>query len=209
VTRALCSLILFSFLCNILPQSAFPASSTATATARASGSSEPNEDSLPIPETPSAPPTLFRRIPSEAFRCQRAFTYDGKTYGCDSNIRADGEGLRPFFKDIPEANIELNNYQRRKIALQNTAYFGTLGIAMVIAGFLWPNNINPNTGAVSQPLIRSLLIWGGAGVFAGSLAYGFTANRTNEDNLVEALKTHNDAKPDHPIIFQFSTGINL
>lgn len=192
--RAVTSLILLCFICANLPTPSLAASSdSSTATS-------PNEDKLPIPATPSAPPTLFRRTPPETFRCQRSFTYDGKTYGCDSNVRADGEGLRPFFKDVPEANIELNNYQRRKMALQNTAYVGSLGLVLLITGFLWSTNSGNG---------RSLMIWGGAGIFAGSLAYGYSANRSNEDNLVDALKTHNNKQPDKPIIFQFSTGINL
>lgn len=202
--RACTFLILQSFLCANLP---LPALAEAL---QSNSGQAPNEDSLPIPKTPTAPPTLFRRTPPETFRCQRSFNYDGKTYGCDSNVRSDGEGLRPLIKDIPEANIELNNYQRRKLTLENTAYMGSLGILLLIAGFVWPTGSNlDSSGNVSPPAVRSLMIWGGAGIFAGSLFYGYTANRSNENKLAEAVQIHNEKKPDKPILIQFSTGLNL
>lgn len=155
-----------------------------------------NTNASSIPNTPSAPPSLFKRPAPESFRCQRFYTYDGKVIGCDSNVRADGEGLRPLLKDVPAANAQLNIYQQNRAALQNTAYFGTLGLVALIAGAV----AGRGTG-------KQVMLLTGGSVMAGSFLYGFTSLRANEKHLDEAVRLHNLAKPDRPIELQFSTGI--
>jgi hypothetical protein len=152
----------------------------------------------PIPQNPSAPPTLFQKSAPESFRCQRTFVYQGKIIGCDSNVRPDGEGLRPYLADVPAANAELNSYQRNRANLRNTAYFGTLGLAILIAG-----------GLAGKGTGKELMLLGGGAIFGGSLLYGFTSARANENHLDEAVRLHNLAKPDKPIELQFSTGIGF
>ncbi len=151
-----------------------------------------------VPNTPSAPPSLFKRAAPESFRCQRFYSYDGKLIGCDSNVRPDGEGLRPYLSDVPAANTELNIYQRNRATLRNTAYFGTLGLVVAIAGAV------VGGGAGKQVMILS-----GGSILAGSFLYGFTSMRANESHLNEAVRLHNLAKPDKPIELQFSTGIGF
>jgi hypothetical protein len=154
--------------------------------------------SLSAPTTPSAPPALFQKPAPESFRCERFFTYEGKTYGCDSVVRPDGEGLRPFLQDVPAANAKLNAYQETRHNLRNTAYVGSLGLAVLIAGLV------AGTGNGKKAMII-----GGTSIFGGSLVYGFAAAKANETNLGEAVRLHNLAKPDKPIELQFSTGIGF
>ncbi len=151
-----------------------------------------------VPNTPSAPPSLFKRSAPESFRCQRLFAYEGKVVGCDSNVRPDGEGLRPYLSDIPAANAELNIYQRNRATLRNTAYFGSLGLALLIAGAV----AGGGTG-------KQIMLLSGGSLMAGSFLYGFTSARANENHLNEAVRLHNLAKPDKPIELQFSTGIGF
>jgi hypothetical protein len=151
-----------------------------------------------IPKTPSAPPALFQRPAPESFRCQRNFVYDGKVIGCDSNVRPDGEGLRPYLRDVPLANAQLNEYQRNRAGLRNTAYFGSLGLAVLIGGLV----AGGGTG-------KQLMVLSGSTIVAGSFLYGFTTARSNENHLNEAIRLHNLAKPDKPIELQFSTGIGF
>lgn len=151
-----------------------------------------------VPNTPSAPPSLFKRAAPESFRCERLYSYDGKLIGCDSNVRPDGEGIRPLLSDVPAANTELNIYQRNRASLRNTAYFGTLGLAILIAGAV------AGGGSGKQVMLLS-----GGSIMAGSFLYGFTSLRANESHLNEAVRLHNLAKPDKPIELQFSTGIGF
>jgi hypothetical protein len=147
---------------------------------------------------PSAPPSLFKKSAPESFRCQRMFVYDGKVYGCDSNVRPDGEGIRPLLSDVPAANAELNIYQTNRATLRNTAYVGSLGLALMIsAAFLGKGHG------------KQALLLGGGSITAGSFIYGFTSARANERHLDEAVRLHNLAKPDKPIELQFSTGIGF
>jgi hypothetical protein len=155
-------------------------------------------DPAAVPDTPNAPPSLFKGSAPESFRCQRTFVYNGKIIGCDSNVRPDGEGLRPYLADVPAANAELNTYQRNRASLRNTAYFGSLGLAVLLAGAV----AGGGTG-------KQLLLLGGGSIMAGSFLYGFTTLRTNENHLNEAVRLHNLAKPDKPIELQFSTGIGF
>src|SRR5690348_8101983 len=75
-----------------------------------------------IPRMPSAPPVLSKKLPVEEFSCTRMVRYRGQTINCDSNLRWDGENLRPIFEDNPAAINELNAYQSNRRSLNNLAY---------------------------------------------------------------------------------------
>lgn len=157
------------------------------------------ETAGPVKAKPSAPPALFNKQAPETFRCQRLFIYEGKSYGCDSNFRADGEGLRQFITPVPEAVTTLDQYQKNRILLENTAYAGTAGLVLLIAGIVG-----------GQGLGKQLMFFGGTGILAGSLIYGLTAMRTNETVLGHAVDTYNQKQPyDKQIQLQFSTGLGL
>lgn len=151
-----------------------------------------------IPDQPSAPPSLFKKVPPETFHCERFFIYEGKTYGCDSDVRPDGEGLRAILQDTPAAASALNAYQKGRSSLQNTAYIGSLGILVLIAGAVGGGG----TG-------KQIMLLSGTAIFGGAFLYGFTSLKANEANLNRAVELHNQAVPDKPIQLQFSTGITF
>src|SRR4051812_29991991 len=85
-----------------------------------------------IPKRPTAPPKLGRDVPTQSFRCQRAYVYRGHEFNCDSNVHQDAEHLRPIVKDVPEALNELNLYQKNKRSIRVLAYVGTIGLLVII-----------------------------------------------------------------------------
>jgi hypothetical protein len=161
----------------------------------------PSEEMLqetPIPQTPSAPPQLFERTPPDTFRCQRFFVYEGKTVGCDSNLKADGDRLRPILRSVPAAIAQLDQYQRSQRVLRTTAYTGSSGLLFLLAGLF-----------AGQGGGKNALFLGGAALFFGSLGYGLISLRTNEAKLGDAVETYNHARPEDPVELQFKTRIGF
>lgn len=158
-----------------------------------------------IPLKPSAPPALYEKAAPEEFRCERFYTYKGKTLGCDSNVRNDADRLRPIISVTPAAIDELNTYQKNKIRLQNAAYFATAGLLLVIGGLSWPlpagTVTNPNPG---PPLPKTLLTGGGVGLFGGSIFFALGGLRANEAHLENAVVLYNRDHPATPIKLDFS-----
>ena len=150
----------------------------------------------PIPHQPSAPPQLFERTAPDTFRCQRFFVYQGKTLGCDSSLHADAEKLRPILSSVPEALSDLNNYQRTQRWLASTAYVGSAGLVLLLAGLFGGGGNG-----------KKIMYLGGGSIFLGSIAFGLTEMRINEGKLGDAVNTYNRAKPNDPILLQFNTGI--
>jgi hypothetical protein len=150
----------------------------------------------PIPHLPSAPPQLFERTPPDTFRCQRFYLYQGKKLGCDSNLGADAERLRPILSLVPESLADLDDYQHTQRMLTTTAYIGSVGLVVLLAGLLGGGG----TG-------KKIMYLGGGGLFLGSIAYGLAALRTNESKLGDAIEEFNRARPNDPIQLQFNTGI--
>jgi hypothetical protein len=186
---------------------AFAASlaNASVAQAAPSGTAAPAD----IPQAPSAPPVLVQKIPLDPFRCQRKFVYQGKAYDCDTQVRRDGENLRPILKDVPEAVAELDTYQRGRRNLRYTAYTATLGLATALVGYI--SNVATNEGRfrngdLSLPF-GSYLMLGGVLATSGSFVYGFSVYRTNESHLTEAVSLFNQARPNTPIALEFKTGI--
>ncbi|MCM2279637.1 MAG: hypothetical protein NDJ89_16305 [Oligoflexia bacterium] len=165
----------------------------------------------PIPTRPSAPPALTVKGPSDAFQCQRYFTYKGQTIGCDSNIRLDGEKLRPIIKDIPEAVAELDLYQQNRLKIRTAAYTGTFGLGFFLIGLLLSGNHKAPDGKLDDTgrTLLNLALIGGGGITGGSFLYALSFIRTNEAHLANAVTLHNQARPDSPIELQFSTGISF
>ena len=65
-----------------------------------------NEEA-PLPP-PSAPPKMMSPRQIEGFNCDRYFLHKGRTYTCDSDVRHDGEILRPILDEVPAAVAEHN-----------------------------------------------------------------------------------------------------
>lgn len=163
-----------------------------------------------IPKKPTAPPTLITRIPTDSFRCQRFFKYKGQKIACDSNIRSDGENLRPFLENIPQALAELELYQKNRAELGKAAYVGSLGLFVAIAGSLlslqYRQDGNPTNTSIS---IRNISMIGGAGIMIGSFISTISFIKTNETHIGNAVNFYNQAHPESPIELQFNTGIQF
>lgn len=164
-----------------------------------------NEDSE-IPTQPSAPPPLFQQPAPDFYRCQRLFTYKGKTLGCDSNIRLDGDKLRPILKDTPNAIDELDLYQKNRLFLRNAAYIGTFGLGIIALGLLYTTQTS-NESVANAVRNASFLI--GGGLIGGGVLFSISATRTNEVHLNKAVKFYNEAHPDTPIELQFNTAFHF
>lgn len=164
--------------------------------------------SPPIPSTPSAPPPLAPPPPSDSFRCQRFFVYKGETISCDSNIRLDGEKLRPIIKDVPAAVAELDQYQKNRLSVRNAAYLGTFGFVVALAGYFISNGMKQNGELTGDAIaVRNTMVLGGGAVAVGSFLYALSFIKTNERHLDNAVNEYNRARPDAPIQLQFSADI--
>ena len=141
-----------------------------------------------LPTKTTAPPALFEKKPPEQFRCQRLLTYNGRVLGCDSNVRADGEKLRPILHSVPDAETELDRYQKNQAELQNVAYFSTAGLLILLYGT-----------AGGAGLGKEIMLLGGGSLFAGSILFGVGASQANEAHLENAISLYNQAHPEMPI----------
>jgi hypothetical protein len=161
------------------------------------------------PQSPSAPPSLTQKAPTDPFRCQRQFVYQGRTLDCDSQVRRDAEKLRPILKDVPAAVSELDAYQQGRRALRYTAYTASIGLAVAIVAsfFAKPFRNPPEEGFTLKP--ASYLVIGGALATVGSFVFGFSLYQSNESHLNEAVNQFNIARPDTPIALEFKTGISF
>ena len=158
-----------------------------------------------IPSRPTAPPTLGAKMPENLFSCQRSFVYRGKTLPCDSNLSYDGENLRPILSAVPESIPPLDQYQRNRQKVRTLAYTGSLGLAMALVGHF----VSKGYEGDKRILIRNLSVLSGFALTAGSFIYGFTLLNTNEANLREAVRVHNNARPQDPIELQLTTGLTF
>jgi hypothetical protein len=163
-----------------------------------------------IPKKPSAPPSLSTRKPTDSFRCQRFYVYQGKRIACDSNIKLDGENLRPLMEDVPQAIAELNLYQTNRLKARSAAYWGTVGLLVMIGGSLlslrYRDQGNPTD---TSNTIRTISLFGGGGIMIGSFISALSFIKTNETHIGNAVNFYNQAHPEAPIQLQFNTAISF
>lgn len=160
-----------------------------------------------IPKKPSAPVPLYQISPGNVPHCERYYLYQGKKMECDSNLGNDGEHLRPYMKDVPQALAELDTYQDNLKKLKMAAYLGSAGMLIMVAGILISHPpIDDTSGALKT---GGWVMLGGFGLAANSLIYGFSLMKTNEAHLGNAVNYYNSAHPDRPIELQFSARVNF
>jgi hypothetical protein len=165
----------------------------------------PIQTMLPGPTqtiTPGVPPPIQQPPPAEGrelFRCHRDFIYQGKTHECDSLVKQDAEGLRPYVSDTPQAINELNDYQATRRQARAIAYAGSIGLLAALAGVIIARTASSSsTGA-------NIGLWG-LGLAGESLIYGLALQQVNEMHVSHAVEMHNEAHPETPIELKFSTG---
>lgn len=154
---------------------------------------------------PPPPPPPQLAPPQNAFRamgCRREFSLSGKVYRIDSYHNQDGEGLRPFVKDVPTANRLLNDYQSNRNALTTSAYLGTIGIVAALLGPLLVNQLVGNEGTALQ--VGRILRIAGFGLTLGAAAYSIGILRGNESKIDEIVREYNLARPTQPIQLLFT-----
>jgi hypothetical protein len=159
-----------------------------------------------IPKKPSAPPPLEARKPvTTSYNCERQYLYKGKLLGCDSYLAQDGEKLRTIFTGTPAAIAELDSYQQGRRNVQFLYYTGSVGLAIVLVGFLFGKSI----GGGNPIVTRNLIAGTGLIVMGGSAIYGRYLLNNNEVHLGNAVNLFNQSHPDNPVELRFSTGVNF
>jgi len=138
--------------------------------------------------------------------CDREFKPEPrlKPQSIDSFHRRDAEKLRQYVSDIPEARSELDLYQRNRRKVQKAAYVGTAGAMILLTGLI----LSAQTESPSRKNnYRAIGIFGGGGLIAGSMVWGLSLLRSNEEHLINAVNIHNEKNPNKPIELQFTTGL--
>lgn len=120
--------------------------------------------------------------------CVRTYIYKNKTYPADSSRKADGEGLRNLLKSNPDAEIFLNKYQSNIKRLRWPAYFGGIGVASMIGGLVYSEQLQTQLGRRDT---RLAMIGGGGLLILASYAYGQFARSSNEKTLEKAINLYN------------------
>ena len=159
-----------------------------------------------IPKAPTVPTPIERPAPRIYNACQRKFVHEGEAKPCDSPSQVDGEKLRPLLQDVPQAALELDEYQINRRALNRTAYFSTIGLTLALIGNFLNRGSNNSEGGTST---GTYLVFSGMTLAGLSVAYGWTASRANDRHLYRAVEYYNQAKPEHPIELKFSSDFNL
>jgi hypothetical protein len=163
-------------------------------------------DDFQIPEQPTAPPALAKRVPPKRFTCQRQFLYQGKLLELDSNLYTDAEHLRPIVNDVPPALASLNRYQQGRRNVRILAYTGSLGLLMLVGSYLLSRQQDSKT---TGRKIRQIGMGSGLLIASGSLVWGLSVMATNEHHLQDSVNRYNEARPNDLIELQFSTGFRF
>lgn len=130
--------------------------------------------------------------------CDRTFQVEGKTYALDSPSEKDAEGLRPFFQDVPTALDRLHAYQNTRSQVQNAAYVGAAGIAILLLGTFASRYIDSD----ARNTVRAVSVWGGGLLAISSLAYGVSTLQGNERKLDQGVSIYNTYRPEKQIYLQ-------
>lgn len=157
---------------------------------------------------PVAPKPIPQSAPVNAFHCQRFFVYRGKALPCDSLLAQDGEGLRQVVQGVPAAVEELDIYEANRSRQRLLAYLGTAGALVGIFGFFLSRK-HQYADESLDPTGKALRTAGiiGLGTFGLSLGIGLSTLSSNEKHIDNAIRFHNEARPNDPIQLQFSVAL--
>lgn len=152
------------------------------------------------------PPSIqARKLPETPFRCDRLIRYRGRTLPCDSALRRDGDSLRTIFERTPEALDELDRYQSGRNSIRYSAYVGTAGLLIALTGSLVANAFIEERRTTARQDTAKVLRFSGIGLTVGSVVFGLSALRNNEEHLQSAIIKYNASQPDKPIEVLFKS----
>ena len=141
--------------------------------------------------------------------CDRFFKMGSKILHLDSGRKNDGEGLRPYLKENPDAIDLLNDYQKLSRKTRWLAFTGTLGIGTIIASTIVSSHLGDTV--VKQRNARWAFLSGGILLTGGSYAWGQWLIRSNESKLNQAVDLYNQKAPEDKKIqlgFEYDPSIN-
>lgn len=161
-----------------------------------------------IPHNTTQPGSLGANGSPEVIRCERQFLWKGRTYECDSYFRRDGEGLRHIISDVPDAVALLNSYQRVRRNIRIAAYTATGGLAVGGLAFLGSRFLFP-VGDSNAQAFRNYGLGAGLIIVLASFLTATALQQGNERKLDEIVETYNQARPESPMILQFTTDFQL
>lgn len=173
-----------------------------------SGAAVIRAEEADIPRDTTQPGALGVHGSPEVIRCERQFLWKGHTYECDSYFRRDGEGLRNIVQDVPDALALLNSYQRVRRNVRIAAYTATGGLAIGGLAFLGSRVLFAPSDVNAQGF-RNIGIGAGLIVIAASFLTATILQQGNERKLDRIVETYNQARPDSPMILQFTTDFQL
>ncbi len=119
--------------------------------------------------------------------CVRSYTYRNRSFSIDSSRKLDGEGLRKVFKQVPQSESLLNDYQSNKKISNIPAYTGTIGFLSAAIGEIYASSLT----YPGKRDTRYVTILGGLGLLFGSYIFGKLLIKKNENTLGEAVNTYN------------------
>jgi hypothetical protein len=158
------------------------------------------------PKAPMAPPSSqAKKIPDTPFRCDRLIKYRGKTLPCDSALRRDGESLRAIFENSPGALEELDRYQDGRNSVRYAAFTGTTGVMIALTGGWIANAFIGEDRPTARQDTARVLRYTGFGLALGTVVFGLSHLRSNEEHLQSAIIKYNASQPDKPIEILFKT----
>lgn len=158
----------------------------------------------PRPSAPAISPSV-KKIPDNPFRCDRLIKHRGKTLPCDSALRRDGESLRAIMEKTPSAIDELEKYQAGRNSIKFAAYTGTAGLLILAASGLIADLVVDSGNSGKRDDVAKILRFSGGGIALGSVVFGISHLRSNEDHLQQSILNYNAAHPDRPIEILFKT----
>jgi len=123
-------------------------------------------------------------------------------------LKRDGENLRSILQETPEALEKLDLYQKNRRKVRFAAYTGTAGLVIAFTNGLIAKLFVPKERRSDRHRVEdteTAVRWTGIGISVGSLIYGVSYLKSNEQNLNEAIVRFNTAHPDRPIEVLFKT----
>ncbi len=108
-------------------------------------------------------------------------------------------------ESTPDAIDELDAYQSGRKSIRFAAYTGTAGLVMALTSSMLADVFISKNRPDSREDTARILRLSGIGITLGSVVWGYSHLRSNEDHLNLAIIKYNATHPDRPIEVLFKT----